>query len=117
MDYKKLGNILKTARVQLNINLRDTAFTLHTHPTCIEDLERGVCNISLSEYIKICDEYGIDPAEVLKECYLQETDQNDTAIDARLSRISECFHATDERYQEILLELAECLSARHPKQK
>lgn len=64
---KKLGEVLKTIRVDRNLSQQDVADRLSTSRASISFYELGKRSIDIETLFKLCDIYGVDVNEVLKD--------------------------------------------------
>jgi len=61
----RIGAALKRERTQIRRTLRDVATHLGISLQHLSDVERGVSNVPMVMYLRICGELGIKPGETL----------------------------------------------------
>lgn len=67
MDYKKLGLILKNARICANLKQSDAASVVGVTFQNISSWELGKSKIDIDTFSKLCDLYGLDFVRALQE--------------------------------------------------
>ena len=64
---QKLGQVVKSFRLQIGLSQEDVAFRAGLHRTYISDVERGSRNISLKAIYSICSALEINPSELFRK--------------------------------------------------
>ncbi len=66
-NAKRLGNLLQVAREDVGLTQHDLATRLGKKQPFVSKYEDGRCYLDLTQFIRICNELCVDPAEKLKE--------------------------------------------------
>ena len=66
-NSEKLGNILRTARIRKNLSPYFLRTRKLIDQVMLKRIETGEARISLNTFLRLCNYYGLDPYEVLKE--------------------------------------------------
>lgn len=68
---EKLGEILRSYRVQNDLSMQNVADKLNVTRTNIFYYEHGISALTVTQLIKICNIYGIDYVTVLKQAQIE----------------------------------------------
>ena len=63
--YRKLLDLLRTARTEAGLNQRDLAKRLRTHRSWVAKVETGERRLDVVEFVRVCRAVDVDPAELV----------------------------------------------------
>lgn len=67
--YEEMGDLLRICRNKRRMTQQQLAETAHVSITYIRNIENGSGNITIIVYFMICEVLGVEPWELIRECW------------------------------------------------
>lgn len=122
MGKEEIASKLKKARVDSGKTQKEVANIIGMTYQAISNYERGKTKVESDILIKLCKIYGISINSVLSDCSNEKNDNlnlldKSYKEDFRLKKIIDCYKNSDEIGKNYLLEQAEFIQSKHPRNK